>query len=362
MMSAAYLGSTKGSGGSGDDGESNRAGASRKIGNILKGGEGRESFSDSRFDSLEEAVDQMVAEVQRRSLGARGTATSESADSPASVWLLEESALVLAGLGAELADLCRAYLRWSSVSSGGNVGGDSGDDSDGGDHIYNVTKAMRRLEQLGRWGHERREALADGGPITAAAVAHHMSLWGMVVSRRPAVRGSRHDGAVVLAVDMAAMDLDALAASSAAETQRLFFFLVHALSLDEAVQLHGLVVVEDFAGVKFSSARLFLRNPAIEDALRVLQGASAVRIKHFYFVHQPWWMAALTAAMKVGLGKKLRSRISTHRGWTAVFTLLGSRDVLPANLFACKSGTGPSVDRVFGQQLVNVQCSVEPNQ
>jgi hypothetical protein len=217
-----------------------------------------------------------------------------------------------------------------------------------------VSKAIRRLEQLARWGYERRETLAEGGNITAAAVAQHMSLWGIVVSQQPAASSSCHPGAVVLAIDMAAMDLEALAASSAAETQRLFFYLVHALGLDDAVQQHGIVFVEDFAGVKFSSAKLFLKNPAIEDALRVLQGASAVRIKHFYFVHQPWWMAALTAIMKVVLSKKLRARISTHHGWNTVVKLLGTSDALPENLFVASAASGSPVDRVFGRQLVNV--------
>ena len=83
--------------------------------------------------------------------------------------------------------------------------------------------------------------------------------------------------------------------------------LEHAIRQPE-VQIGGLVVILDMAGLSFGHAR-FLSAHLSKRTVEVIQEAFPMRFKAFHILHEPFYMDAILAVLKPFLKEKIRKRV-----------------------------------------------------
>lgn len=91
-------------------------------------------------------------------------------------------------------------------------------------------------------------------------------------------------------------------------------FRANVVSLEHAVrqpkvQLSGLVIVVDMAGLSFGHARFLSANLA-KRTVEVIQESFPMRFKAFHILHEPFYMDAILAVLKPFLKDKIRKRVS----------------------------------------------------
>lgn len=94
-------------------------------------------------------------------------------------------------------------------------------------------------------------------------------------------------------------------------------FRSNVLSLEQAirqpeVQIGGLVIVLDMAGLSFGHAR-FLSAHLSKRTVEVIQEAFPMRFKAFHVLHEPFYMDAILAVLKPFLKEKIRKRVGNER-------------------------------------------------
>lgn len=83
--------------------------------------------------------------------------------------------------------------------------------------------------------------------------------------------------------------------------------LEHAIRRPE-VQIGGLVVLLDMAGLTFGHAR-FLSANLSKRTVEVIQEAFPMRFRAFHILHEPFYMDAILAVLKPFLKEKIRKRV-----------------------------------------------------
>lgn len=86
--------------------------------------------------------------------------------------------------------------------------------------------------------------------------------------------------------------------------------LEHAIRQPE-VQISGLVVLLDMAGLSLGHAR-FLSANLSKRTVEVIQEAFPMRFKAFHILHEPFYMDAILAVLKPFLKEKIRKRVSEN--------------------------------------------------
>lgn len=132
--------------------------------------------------AMQEAVGQKRRSAADAAMGAGDDAGAGADEGGAGAggggpWDFDTSPLEM--LGATPDDLLIAYLRWAEKKERGSASASS---KNGGDSIasasasvgYNVTKALRRLEKLAKWGQKHRSVLTTP-PLNLVRGAHRCS-------------------------------------------------------------------------------------------------------------------------------------------------------------------------------------------
>lgn len=98
---------------------------------------------------------------------------------------------------------------------------------------------------------------------------------------------------------------------------------------DPEVQIGGLVVLLDMAGLSFAHAR-YLSPHLAKRTVEVVQEAFPMRFKAFHVLHEPFYMDAILSVLKPFLKDKIRRRIHLHGNDLNSLYKHIPRDCLPA--------------------------------
>lgn len=77
---------------------------------------------------------------------------------------------------------------------------------------------------------------------------------------------------------------------------------------DPCTQIGGLVVLLDFAGLRFAHAK-YLSPHLAKRTVEVIQEAFPLRFKAFHILHEPFYFDAILAILKPFLNEKIRNRV-----------------------------------------------------
>ena len=233
--------------------------------------------------------------------------------------------------GKSLDDLFRAYLRWSQK------------DADREANRFNVSKVMRRLEKLSTWGFENRAILQGQASMPAQQKERVWRAWGLCVSEKEDAHGR-----VILCLNMDFIDREYIRSSATIveDSCRVFWWLIHGLAFDEAAQRSGVILVENVATAGFFDSFSLVPADLKAKLEKLTLGSSAIKLKQFCFVHQPFWVRAIVRFMSLFLSRKMRQRFVLYgndRG--KMFRDLGGPDALPAAFV--EGATGSNRDRLM---------------
>lgn len=94
-------------------------------------------------------------------------------------------------------------------------------------------------------------------------------------------------------------------------------FRSNILALEDAirnpeVQIGGLVVLLDMAGLGFAHAR-YLSPHLAKRTVEVVQEGFPMRFKAFHVLHEPFYMDAILSVLKPFLKDKIRRRVGTQK-------------------------------------------------
>lgn len=86
---------------------------------------------------------------------------------------------------------------------------------------------------------------------------------------------------------------------------------------DPEVQIGGLVVLLDMAGLGFAHAR-YLSPHLAKRTVEVVQEAFPMRFKAFHVLHEPFYMDAILSVLKPFLKDKIRRRVNLEKSFSAI--------------------------------------------
>lgn len=84
---------------------------------------------------------------------------------------------------------------------------------------------------------------------------------------------------------------------------------------DPEVQIGGLVVLLDMAGLGFAHAR-YLSPHLAKRTVEVVQEAFPMRFKAFHVLHEPFYMDAILSVLKPFLKDKIRRRVNLENSFS----------------------------------------------
>lgn len=80
---------------------------------------------------------------------------------------------------------------------------------------------------------------------------------------------------------------------------------------DPRVQIGGLVVLLDMAGLRFAHAK-FLSPHLAKRSAEVIQDSFPMRFKAFHILHEPFYFDAILSLIKPFMSEKIRNRVSSN--------------------------------------------------
>lgn len=80
---------------------------------------------------------------------------------------------------------------------------------------------------------------------------------------------------------------------------------------DPRVQIGGLVVLLDMAGLRFAHAK-FLSPHLAKRSAEVIQDSFPMRFKAFHILHEPFYFDAILSLIKPFMSEKIRKRVSSN--------------------------------------------------
>uniref|UniRef100_A0A7S0IL42 CRAL-TRIO domain-containing protein n=1 Tax=Calcidiscus leptoporus TaxID=127549 RepID=A0A7S0IL42_9EUKA len=193
--------------------------------------------------------------------------------------------------------------------------------------MTNVSKAFRRLDAYASWMEDAAEELTQP-PLTTEEVLPLVRAWALRTS---------HDsqGRLVWWLDIAQMQLEAIAQMPISEQLRGFVWFAHAIMFDERAQRHGMAIVENLACVGFWAAVTMVPMKLSVKLDRLTIGILPVKMKLILMLDTPRWMSVMMRIFSMFMSKKMQKRmVMCKKEWHAVGERLGA-DCVPSGFGEC---------------------------
>ena len=209
---------------------------------------------------------------------------------------------------AGAAAACASAAVSAGVSEGSAKAGSSG--------VYNVSKALRRIEQYCVFCTDNFELFNT--PLTEAEI---MEKAGCYIGGRDMFQmlyNPKERNSLVMLMNLPTMEeveeLTKAPSRIKGNMARGIFLMQHRLMYMPDAQVKGMVFLADYKNVSLKELmkmdQMFKSDRKLEAAFqKMFQGVFPVRMTKFCLMNEPWWMRLLMTFIKPFLSKKMKSRI-----------------------------------------------------